>query len=456
MYIVVVGAGAAGFYVASLLAKEKQEIAVIEQDEEAAEQVRRALDVGVIVGNAAVPRVLWQAEVQRADLLVAVTGVDEINMITCFMAKELGAKKTIARVRNPEYSSYMLVGGKSPYATRKVVRPRSLGVDLFVNPEIEAAREIVSILSGLYVTPMEEFADGRVQLREFKAESAAVVGKRIADIPFPRPCTVVVLEHSEELVVPSGDEKVQKGDRLYLVAARKDMDQLGSIFEAPRRSPRTVVVFGGGTIGFHVAEALEKRGVQVKLIEKSAARSQEISAKLKRAVVIQGGRPDRDLLEDEGVAHSDAFVAATGDESLNILAGLVARDAGVSRNIVVVDEPEYIALAEAVGVDVAMSPLLLCGSRIAHYVLHGGAVSVALLGKEDAQAIEFVVGPNARIAKHSTAEIEWPRNAIVGAVVRGDAVLAPAQTMAFEPGDTVVVAALINDIPAVERLFKAP
>ena len=456
MYIVVVGAGAAGFYVASLLAKERQEIAVIDQNEEAAEQVRRTLDVGVVVGNAAIPRVLWQAEVQRADLLVAVTGVDETNMITCFMAKELGAKKTIARVRNPEYSSYMLVGGKSPYATRKVVRPKSLGVDLFVNPEIEAAREIVSILSGLYVTPMEEFADGRVQLREFKAESAAVVGKRIDEIPFPRPCRVVMLEHSESLMVPQGDDLVHKGDRVYLMAARKDMDQLGAIFEVPRRSPRTVVVFGGGTIGFHVAEALEKRGVQVKLIEKSAARSQEISSRLKRAVVVQGGRPDRDLLEDEGVAHSDGFVAATGDESLNILAGLVARDAGVSRNIVVVDEPEYIALAEAVGVDVAMSPLLLCGSRIAHYVLHGGAVSVALLGKEDAQAIEFVVGPNARIAKHSLADLEWPRHAIIGAVVRGDSITIPTEATVFESGDTVIVAALLNEIPSVERLFKAP
>ncbi len=455
MYIVIVGAGAAGFYVAQLLSREKQEIVVIEQDEEAAEQVRRELDVGVVVGNAAIPRILWQAEVQRADLVVAVTGVDESNMITCFMAKELGAKKTIARVRNPEYSGYLLVGGKSPYATRKVVRPRSLGVDLFVNPEIEAAREIVSILSGLYVTPMEEFADGRVQLREFKADSAAVVGKRLSEIPFPRPCTVVMQGHGDVIGVPAPDAMVTKGDRLYLVASRKDMDQLGAIFEVPRRSPRTVVVFGGGTIGFHVAESLEKRGVQVKLIEKNVARSQEISSRLKRTVVIHGGRPDRELLADEGVANADAFVATTGDESLNILAGLVAKDVGVSRNIVVVDEPEYIPLAEAVGVDVAMSPLLLCGSRIAHYILHGGAVAVALLGKEDAQVIEFVVGANARISKQAIGELEWPRHAVIGAIVRGDAVMLPARTTTIEPGDTVIVAALIDEIPNVERLFKS-
>ncbi len=456
MYIAIVGAGAAGFYIASLLSREKHEIVVIEQDEEAAGQVRRELDAGVVVGNAVIPRILWQAEVQRADLLVAVTGVDETNMITCFMAKELGVKKTIARIRNPEYAGYLLVGGRSPYATRKIVRPRSLGVDLFVNPEIEAAREIVSILSGLYVTPMEEFADGRVQLREFRAGSAAVVEKRLSEIPFPRPCVVVMLGRGDDIGVPSPDTSVQKGDRLYLLAARKDMDQLGAIFEVPRRSPRTVVIFGGGTVGFHVAEALEKRGVQVKLIEKSVARSQEISSRLKRTVVIQGGRPDRELLLGEGVSHSDAFVAATGDESLNILAGLVAKDVGVSRTIVVVDEPEYIPLAEAIGVDVAMSPLLLCGSRIAHYILHGGAVSVALLGKEDAQVIEFVVGPNARISKQAIGELQWPKRAVLGAVVRGDAVLAPTSSMTIEPGDTVIVAAMIDAIPGVERLFKSP
>ncbi len=455
MYIVIVGAGAAGHYVASLLSREKQEIVVIEQDEAAIDQIRREMDVNTVVGNAALPRILWQAEVQRADLLVAVTGVDETNMITCFMGKELGAKKTIARVRNPEYSGYLLVGGRSPYATRKVVRPRSLGVDLFVNPEIEAAREIVSILSGLYVTPMEEFADGRVQLREFKAESAVVVGKRIPEIPFPRPCTVVMLGKGDDIRVPSEESVVQKGDRLYLVAARKDMDQLGAIFEMPRRSPRTVVIFGGGTVGFHVAEALEKRGIQVKVIEKSATRAHEISSRLKRTVVIQGGRPDRELLVDEGVERSDAFVAATGDESLNILAGLVAKDVGVSRNIVVVDEPEYIPLAEAVGVDVAMSPLLLCGSRIAHYILHGGAVSVALLGKENAQVIEFIVGANARISKRTIGELEWPKRAIIGAIVRGETVLEPTGTMTVEPGDTVIVAALIDEIPNVERLFKS-
>jgi len=454
MYIVVVGAGAAGFYVASLLSKEKQDIVVIEQDEETAENVRRQLDVAVVVGNGALSRVLREADAQRADLVVALTAVDEVNMVTCFMARELGAKKTIARVREPEYSDYQLVGGKSPYSPRKIVRPKGLGVDLFVNPEIEAAREIVSILSGLYVTPMWEFADGRVQMREFRVENPAVLGKTIATVPFPRRCVVAMLGRGETLRIPAPDDIVQKGDRIYLVAARADMDEIGDLFDVPRKKNRTVAIFGAGIVGFNVAEALEKRGVRVKVIEKSAARTQLLSTRLKRSSVVQGGRPDRDLLAEEGVGQADAFIAATGDESLNILAGLVAKNVGASRSIVLVDNPEYIPLAEAVGVDVPVSPLIQCGETVARYILHAGAISVALLGDEDAQAIEFLVGSNAKVVKKAVSEIEWPRGSRIVAVVRGDVVSVPPESMVVEAGDRAVVASALDAIPSVERLFR--
>lgn len=453
MYIVVVGAGAAGFYVASLLSKEKQDVVVVEQDEEAAEQVRKQLDVGVVVGNGAIPRVLREAEAQRADLVVALTAVDEVNMVTCFMAKELGAKKTIARVREPEYSNYQLVGSKSPYASRKVVRSRGLGVDLFVNPEIEAAREIVSILSGLYVTPMWEFADNRLQMREFRVENPVVLGKTIAAIPFPRRCVAAMLGRGDTHRVPFADDIVQRGDRLYLMAARDDMDELGDLFDVPRRKNKMVAIFGAGIVGYNVALSLEKRGVRVKVIEKDALRTQQLSTKLKHSTVVQGGRPDRELLAEEGVGQADAFIAATGDESLNILAGLVAKNVGASRNIVLVDKPEYVPLAEAVGVDVPVSPLLQCGETVAHYILHAGAVSVALLGEEDAQVIEFVVSSAAKVSGQSVEQVEWPRGSTVTAIVRGEVVSIPPSGT-IEPNDRVVVASTVDAVPAVERLFR--
>ncbi|MFW6103292.1 MAG: Trk system potassium transporter TrkA [Chloroflexota bacterium] len=456
MYVVVVGAGAAGFYLASRLPREEKnvEVVVVEQDAEAVEEARRQLDVAVVHGDGALPSVLREAEVQRADFVVSLTAVDAANMITCFMAKELGAKKTVARVRNPEYSGYGLVGRKSPYATRKIVRPRSLGVDFFVNPEREAAREIISILSSLYVTPMGEFGDGRVQWREFRAASPAVVGKNLSEIPFPRPCVVMMVSTSSGVTVPGPKTTIGHGDRMYVIAARRDMDELGALFEVPLRSTRTVVVFGAGAIGLHVAEVLEKRGVHVKVIEKNAAHAVEIGSKLKRAEVVQGGRPDRELLIEEGVGKTDAFVAATGDESLNILAGLLARDVGTSRSIVLVDKPEYITLAEAVGVNVALSPLLMAGSRIAQHILHSGAVSVASLGEEDAQAVEFMIPPASTLVGRTVSNIEWPGTSRVGAIVRGDTVIVPPDAATIEPGDRIIVASILESMPRVERLFR--
>lgn len=254
--------------------------------------------------------------------------------------------------------------------------------------------------------------------------------------------------------MPGDDETIRQGDRVYLIAASEDMDEVGATFDQPKVPARTVVIFGAGDIGFHVAEEMEKRGVQVKLIEKSASRSQEISARLKRAVVVQGGGPDRDLLSEEGVASSDAFIAATGDESLNILAGLVAGKLGVSRNIVLVDNPEYISLAEAVGVDVAVSPLLLCANKIARFVLRGGAVSVALLANEEAQAIEFIAGPSARITGKKGEDLELPQGAKIGAIIHGDVVEIPPGDSVVEAGDRVVIVSLLSSIPAVEKLFK--
>jgi len=457
MYIIVVGAGAAGLYIASLLVKAEQKVAIVEQSEEVAEYVHHQLDVGVALGNAATPRVLRQVDVHRADLLVATTSSDETNIITCIMAKELGAKKTVARVRNPEYSGYLVVGAESPQAPRKVVRPKRLGIDLFVNPEIEAAKEIVSILSSLYATPVQEFANGRVQIREFKVENeAAVVNKpiRLINNTLPRPCVITLIVRSGEVKVPNSDDIIKQGDRVSVLAAKEDMDELGGIFNHPKLPTKNLVILGGGNIGFRVAEELDKRGVRIKIIEKSMSRGQEISGKLKRVAVVQGEGTDRDLLKEEGVPSSDAFIAASGDEALNILAGLVAKNLGVARNVVLVNKPEYIPLAQSVGIDVAVSPLLLAGSRISRFILHGGAISTALLENEQAQAIEFIANSTAHITRGGKKGVKLPQGAIMGAIIRGDMVIIPPGDNVVQPGDHVVVVSLPSAISSVEKLFK--
>ena len=453
MYIVIAGAGVVGFHIASLLAKEHHEVTVVEQSEEVLESVSHQLDVRTISGNAAIPRIMKEAETHRADLTIAVTDSDETNMITSFIAKELGARTTVARVRNPEYSGYFIGAASSPSAPRKVIRPKTFGVDLFINPVAEAAREIVTILSGFYSTPMETFANGLVQIREFRAEKEWVVGKAISDITFPKPALIVAILRAEGTSIPSADEIIKEGDRVYVIAPREFIDEIGRMFSEPQHPARSVVIVGGGRVGVLVAEGLKEYGISVKIIEKSQSRCQEIAAKLEGISVVQGDGTDRDLLTEQGVPTADAFIASSESDELNILSALLAKNLGVPRNLTLVNKPANIPLAEAVGIDVAASPPLLTARKIAHFVLHGGAISVALLGGEQVKTIEFVTSPTAPVAGRRIAEAGLPKEAIAGAIIRDNAAIIPPNDRVVHAGDHVVIITPLTLTPSVERLF---
>ena len=454
MYIIIAGSGVVGYHIASLLVEGKHEVTIIDPSEKVIDSIRRQLDVKTVVGNAATPRILREAEVNRANLFIAVTNNDETNMLVCFLAKELGAHMTVARVRNPEYSGYFITTGKSPSATRKVIRPKSLGIDLFINPEVEVAEEIMSVLGSFYPTPVESFADGRVQIREFPVEQEALVDKPIQDITFPQPCVIAAIARAGKTTVPGAGESIKKGDHIYLIASRESMNELGEMFTRPQSPAENVVIFGGRRIGFLVAEGLEKQGISIKVIEQDMSLCQEISAKLERATVIQGDATDRDFLIEQGISSADAFVATTPSDELNILCALLAKNLGVSRSLIVLNQPGYIPLAEAIGVDVAVSPLLLTAGKITHFVLHGGAISATFVGGRELQAIEFVTSSTASIAERSLAEVGLPKEAVVGAIVHNDTVIIPPNDNVIYPGDHVIIISTLSATPAVERLFK--
>jgi len=454
MYVIIAGSGVVGFHIASLLTEGKHEVTVIEPSEAVVDSIRSQLDVKTVLGNAATPSILREAEVSRANLVVAVTNNDETNILVCFLAKELGAGMTVARVRNPEYSGYFITAAKSPSAPRKVIRPKSLGINLFINPEVEVAEEIMGILSGFYPAPVENFADGRVQIREFRVDEGVLVDKPLREISFPQPCVVAAVLRGGDILVPTPQERIRKGDHVYLVAQRESMGAFGEMFARPQRPVRSVVVYGGGRIGFLVAEGLERHGVAVKIIVETLSRSQEIAARLERATVLEGDATDRDFLVEQGVPSADAFVAATESDELNILCGLLVKSLGVSRSIVVTNKPAYVPLAEVVGVDVAVSPLLQVASRISHFVLHGGAISAPFVGGKDLQAVEFVTSSTASIAQRTFAEAGLPKEAVAGAIVREDRVIIPPDETVIRPGDHVLIVSRPSATPAVERLFK--
>jgi len=454
MYIIIAGAGIVGSHIASLLAEEEQEVVVVDQSEEAIENIRRQLDVKTVIGNAATPKVLREAEAHRAALIIAVTDSDETNTLICFIAKELGAGTAAARIRNPEYTGYFVTAAKSPSAPRKVIRPKSLGIDVFINPEIEAAKEIMSILSSFYPTSVENFANGRVQIKDFRVGEGRKVNKPLGKIKFPKPCVVAAIVRAEQTIMPSADELIKQGDHIYLVAPRESMDELGEMFAQPKRPAKSVVIMGGGRVGCLIAEELQRHGVLVKVIGENLNQCQEAAAKLERTIVVQGDGTDRDFLIEQGVPSADAFVATTESDELNILCGLLAKKLGVPRSLIIVNKPGYIPLAEAIGIDVVSSPPLLTAGKIAHFILHGGAISAAYIGGKEVQAIEFVTSSKAHVAQRKISKAGLPKKAIIGGIVHNDTVIIPPNDSTIQPGDHVIIISPLSVIPEVEKLFK--
>jgi trk system potassium uptake protein TrkA len=301
---------------------------------------------------------------------------------------------------------------------------------------------------------VENFANGLVQIREFKVEGEALVDKALGEIAFPKPCVIAAIVHEGGIIMPSEDKVITEGDSVYLIAPREYMDELGKLFSQPKRPAKRVVIVGGGRIGFLTAEGLQRRGVTVKVIENDVTLCQEIAAKLEKTEVLQGDGTDRTFLIEQGVPSADAFVATTESDELNILCGVLAKNLGVPRCLVIINKPGYIPLAEAIGVDVAALPTILTADKITRFVLHGGAISSALLEGQQLQAIEFVTSPTAHIANKKITEAGLPKEAVVGAIVRNESVIIPPGDSVVKPGEHVIIVSPLSVIQSVEKVFQ--
>lgn len=454
MYIIIAGAGVVGMHLASVLTEGKHEVTIIEPSEETVESIRRQLDVKTIVGNATTPKILRESEVGRADLILAVTNNDETNMLICFLAKELGAAMTVGRVRNPDYSGYFVTAAKSPSASRKVVRPKTLGIDLIINPEVTATDEIIQMLCNICPTPVSNFAEERIQIVEFRIDQKNFIDKPVNKVRFSEPCLIAAIGREGRTFIPSATEVLRKDDHLYLLSSSESMKALTNLFTQPRQPVRSVVIFGGRRIGGLVAEALETQGISVMIIEQDLNRSLNIAASLKKTTVIHGDATDRDLLIEQGVPSADAFISTTESDELNILCALLAKNLGVPQTLIVLNKPGYIPLAEAIGVDIAISPLQLVAGKIARFVLHGGAISATFVGGQDIQAIEFSVSTSAGIAQRSLKEAGLPKGVLAGAIIRGDKIIIPPDDSIIYPGDHVIIITPLSATSSVEKIFK--
>jgi len=442
--VIIIGAGKVGFSIAEMLTTENHDVVVIEKDEDRERIVQEHIDVQTINGSGANIRVLEEAGVREADLVIAVTEMDELNMVACLLAKQYGVPKTVARVRNPEYVE---VGDRSPGP--------SIGIDLVINPERVTAMEIAKLIEVPEAIDVEYYADGQVQLLELRIDKhAPVIDKKLKDLDFTYPSLIIAILRDGEIIIPRGDDYVLANDVVFIVGKTVDMTEIEKFLGKERMYPKSIVILGGGRIGYYLAKQLEGKDLSVKIIDKNLAKCKNVAKGLEDALVLNGDGTDIDFLQEEGIGETDLFVAVTGDDKLNLLVSLLAKELGAKKTIAQIRRFEYIPLVEKVGVDTTVSPRMLTAGAIYKFIRKGQIVSVNVLVGAKAEAMELIVPEDSRVAHKMLKDLKFPKGAILGAIQRAGEVIIPTGLDTIEPGDKVMVFSIPKAIVKVEEFFN--
>ena len=442
MRVVIIGAGEVGFNAARMLSTEGHRVVVVEQDEALVEHASQQLDALVMQGNGASPRVLREAGIEDSDLLVAATSTDEVNIVACLAAKAQGGTRTVARVHSQDYFDK-----KEPFA-RDI-----LGIDLVISTEQMAAEEIRESLLVPGAVNVEMFAEGRIDVVEvILRDGSPAIDRPVRDVNLPQRSLIVGVVRDGEALVPKGDTVLRSRDHVFLMCEQREVSEVVGAISTDTEPVDDAMILGAGRIGLLLARALEEVGISVKVIEKDPARARRAASQLRKALVLQDEGVSREFLLQEGVDRTDAFVAVTGDDRTNLLAAMNARRLGARMTISGISRAEFAPLAEALGVDVTVSPRLLAAGAILRFVRRGDVAAVFLL-ESGAQMIELGVPKGSRVAGRRLAGVDFPEGAIVGAVSREGSVLIPSGRDTLNAGDKVVVFTVGSAVDEVEKLF---
>jgi len=448
MNIIIIGAGEVGYNLAKKLSREGHDVVVVDHDPEKIREIDETLDVKSLLGKGSSPGILKQAGMEDAELVIAVTDSDEINMVACLIAgTQSKIPKRIARIRNLEYTR-----------ETRIFDEQHLDIDLCINPEMETARTIVRLIENPGSADFAEFADGRVELLGVKIEEDSYVkGKKLRELQEVRSrfpdlkVLIVAISRDDQIIIPHGDETIFVGDILYAVVDRHSISSVLAYLRKEEVPVRRVLIAGGSSIGFEVARQLQDRGIVVRVIEADAGRCERMAESLEKVLILQGEVTDQGLLKEEGIAEADFFISVSDDEDANILASLLAKRLGVKKTITLVRHLHYLSVLPAIGIDAVVSPRLSAIGRIMHYIRKGKVLSVATLKEEDAEVIETVALETSDIVNRPIKTLKFPKGALIGAVVRGGDVIIPGGDDVILPDDRVVIFALQSAIPKVEK-----
>ena len=453
MKIVIEGAGEVGSHLAKMLRAEANEVTVIDDSSARIEALSSYADVETVLGNPSSIQVLRDAGVGRADLFIAVypLAAQEINIVGALLAKKLGAAKVIARVNDEDYLN----------SENRLIF-KELGIELMFYPEKIAVDEIVAFLKHNSTAETMDFARGRLQMAVFKlTEDSPVLDLKLLE--FIKDTTpeelkqfrIIAISREEKTIIPKLDTKFLYGDLVFTISTREGVEPLYRHFGKTNVTIGSVFILGGGPIGEMLARALVRSGLKVKIVENDKDRCIELSERLPGTVhIINGDGRNSDFLYEEGIQQYDAFVALTGNDESNVLSCVVAKKFGVPRTIAEVENIEYIHIAEEMGVDNVINKKLITAGRIFKFTLSGKARFVRYMTGTNAEVIEYTVAPGAAITTAPIKDVDFPRNAIIGGVIRGNEAFIAVGDTQIQPYDRVAIFALPETIREIDRFFK--
>ncbi|BFP39831.1 Trk system potassium transporter TrkA [Flavobacteriaceae bacterium GF1] len=448
MKIIIAGAGEVGFHLAKLLSYEAQEITLIDTDKESLAYADSHLDIRVLRGDATSVAVLRDAKVDSSDLVIGVTASETTNLTFCLLAKQLGSKKTIARISNTEFVD-----------NKELIKFDELGIDELISPEELAASEIQLLLNQSAFNDTYEFEEGLLTMvGVFLPKTAAFVGKMVKEAAkiFPELHFMpIALQRmgTQYTLIPRGDTVFKEGDQVYFVTNKGGVDDLYKLTGMQKREIKNVMILGGSKVGYKTARDLCSNKFNVKLIEKNKEKAFDIADDIPNALVINGDGRNVELLEEESLESMDAFIAVTGNSETNIMSCLVAKSRKIKKTIALVENMDYFQLSQSIGIDTLINKKLLAANTIFRYIRRGEVLALTRLNNLNAEILEFEVKSTSVVNGEIIKELNFPREAIIGGVIRdGEGIIALGDFKITE-GDKVVVCALPKAIPRIEKLF---
>lgn len=452
MKVIICGAGQVGWQIARHLSGERNDVTVVDNNPDLVRRATDTLDVAGIAGFASYPDILERAGARDADMVIAATHSDEVNMVTCQVAHSVFAvPRKIARLRAQSYLDAIY---------SDLYRRDHMPIDVVISPEREVATAALQRLAAPHAFDTETFLNGKGQLLGLAITDACPIVntplRQLSDLFSTLKAIVVGIRREGQLFAPEPGDQIFVGDSVYIVAATTDVDRTMEIFGKPAARQERVVIVGGGNVGLMVARELEARArrTRVRVIEKNRSRAEIAADALERTIVLNGDGMDPQLLTEARIDEADAILCVTSDDKTNILASVRGKEMGCDMAICLANDPTLAPLMQPLGIDAYISPRATTVSSILKYIRHGRVQAVYSIGDAEAEMIQAQVLGTTPMAGQMIRDIDFPEGVMVGALMKGGDVVKPVGTTRIEEGDTIVVFALAADVPKVESLLQ--